>query len=251
MGLFDFFRKSPGGPAEQEKLLARHVERVMDKRSLSPDRFASIEYLAKLGTEDAWRALLPRYNFTVDPSITDREEKQYIFDNVVRGGEAAVEPVKEFLRKSQSVNWPIKMLRELLPAEDFVSELVDILKGEDTVYQKNPERKIQSIVALEKDKDPRVAPAVIPFLEDASEDTRFYAARTLLAQEDASAGPALAALLVRDDSMRIRTTVVDGLVALKWPVPEEHREKVGALLNRLPNGPFVLGADGLIARPGR
>lgn len=251
MGLFDFFRKSPGGPAEQERLLARHIERVMDKRSLSPDRFASIEYLSKLGTDDAWRALLPRLNFTVDPSITDREEKQYIFDSVVRGGESAIEPVKEFLRKSQSVNWPLKMLRELLPAEDFVTELVDILKGEDTVYQKNPERKIQSIIALEKDKDPRVAPAVIPFLEDASEDTRFHAARTLLAQEDVAAAPALAALLVRDDSMRIRTTVVDGLVARGWAIPEEHREKVGALLVRLPNGPFVMGTDGLVSRPGR
>jgi len=28
-------------------------------------------------------------------------------------------------------------------------------------------------------------------------------------------------------------------------------EKVGALLNRLPNGPFVMGADGIVSRPGR
>ncbi len=251
MGLFDFFRKSPGGPAEQERLLARHIERVMDKRSLSPDRFASIEYLAKLGTEEAWRALLPRFNFTVDPSITDREEKQYIFDAVTRGGESAVEPVKEFLRKSTAVNWPIKMLRELVDADVFVGELVDMLKGEDTVYQKNPDRKIQTIIALEKEKDPRVPPAVLPFLEDASEDTRFHAVRTLLAQDDPSTAPALCALLARDDSMRIRTTVVDGLVAKGWPVPEEHREKVGALLGRLPNGPFVLGTDGALSRAGR
>jgi HEAT repeat protein len=251
MGLFDFFRKSPGGPAEQERTLARHVERVMDKRSLSPDRFASIEYLSKLGTDDAWRALLPRLNFTVDPSITDREEKQYIFDAVTRGGESAVEPVKEFLRKTTAVNWPIKMLRELLSAEDFAAELIDILKGEDTVYQKNPERKIQTIIALEKDKDPRVAAAVAPFLEDASEDTRFHAVRTLLAQEDAAAAPALCALLARDDSMRLRTTVVDGLASLRWAVPDEHREKVTTVLARLPNGPFSLGADGVIARSGR
>ena len=174
MGLFDFLRKPSGtSPAEQEKLLARHTERVMDKRSMSPDRFASIEYLCKLGTEEAWRALLPRYNFTVDPSITDREEKHYIFDQ-----------------------------------------------------------------------------AVLPFLDDASEDTRFHAVRTLLAQDDLSSAPGLGAQLARDDSMRVRTTIVDGLVLNGWPVPEEHREKVGGLLGRLPNGPFVLGADGVIARPG-
>ncbi len=248
MGLFDFFRKSPSGPAEQEKLLARHIERVMDKRSLSPDRFASIEYLAKLGTEDAWRALLPRYNFTVDPSITDREEKQYIFDSITRAGESAVGPVKDFLRKSQAVNWPIKMLRELVGAEEFVGEMVDVLKGEGTDYQKNPERKIQAIIALEKAKDPRVAPAVIPFLEDASEDARFHAVRTLLAQADATAADALCALLVRDDSMRIRTTIADGLVTHAWPVADAHREKLSALLPRLPNGPFSLTADGVLRR---
>ncbi len=251
MGLFDFFRKSSAGPAEQERLLARHAERVMDKRSLSPDRFQSIEYLCKLGTEDAWRALLPRYNFTVDPSITDREEKQYIFDNVVRGGEAAVEPVKEFLLKTTAVNWPIKMLQKLLSEGDFAAVMLEILAAEDTVYQKNPERKIQAIISLEGIADPRVAGVVGRFLEDASEDTRFHAARTLLAQEDASAASALAALLVRDDSMRIRTTIVDGLVENAWALPAEHREKVGALLNRLPNGPFVMDADGIITRPGR
>lgn len=252
MGLFDFFKKGNASGADaQEKALARHAERVMDKRSMSPDRFASIEYLARLGTEEAWRALLPRFNFTVDPSITDREEKQYIFDSVTKGDESAIEPLKEFLRTTSAVNWPIKMLREMLSPEDFVSELLDILKKEDTSYQKNPERKIQAIVALEKSVDPRVAPVVAAFLEDASEDTRFYAVRTLLAQDDASCASALAALLARDDSMRVRTTVVDGVAAKAWPIPEEHREKVSALLSRMPNGPFSLNADGVVSRVGR
>jgi hypothetical protein len=78
MGLFDFFKgKGAASGDAQEKTLMRHAERVLDKRAMSPDRFASIEYLARLGTEEAWRALLPRYNFTVDPTITDREEKAY------------------------------------------------------------------------------------------------------------------------------------------------------------------------------
>jgi hypothetical protein len=248
MGLFDFFRKGSNGPVDQEKLLARHTEKVMDKRSMSPDRFASIDFLCKHGTEEAWRALLPRYNFTVDPSITDREEKQYIFDHIVEAGETAVGPVKEYLRKTSAVNWPIKMLRELLSTEDFVSELLDVLKNEDTVYQKNPDRKILSIIALESAKDDRVVSAVQTFLDDASEDTRFHAVRTLLAQESPASALPLAALFVRDDSMRVRTTVVDGLVTRQWAVPSEHRDKVGSLLSRLPNGPFLINAEGLITK---
>lgn len=248
MGLFDFFRKSSSGPAEQERMLARHTERVMDKRSLSPDRFQSIEYLCKLGTEDAWRALLPRYNFTVDPSITDREEKNYIFEAIVQAGDSAVEPVKEFLLKTTAVNWPIKMLQKLLSEADFAGVLLEILAAEDTVYQKNPERKIQAIISLEGIADARVAGVVGRFLEDASEDTRFHAARTLLALKSADVAAPLAALLARDDSMRVRTTIVDGLVEGAYPVPAEHREKVAGLLGRLPNGPFRLTPEGVIAR---
>ena len=249
MGLFDFFTKKGAASGDaQEKTLLRHAERVLDKRAMSPDRFASIEYLCKLGTEEAWRAILPRYNFTVDPSITDREEKQYIFDNINEATETALDPVKEFLRKANAVNWPIKMLKAMLSNEDFVTELLDVLKNEDTSYQKNPERKNQSIIALEDARDPRVPPVIAGFLEDVSEDTRFHAVRTLLAQDDPSSAAPLAALLAREDSMRIRTTIVDGLVEKKWPVAEEHREKIGAVLPRLPNGPFTLGADGILAR---
>lgn len=248
MGLFDFFRKSSAGPAEQERLLARHAERVLDKSSMGLDRRQSIDYLIALGTEDAWRALLPRYNFSVDSSINDREDKNLIFDAIVNAGESAVEPVKEFLRKTTAVNWPIKMLQKLLDEKDFVGVLVEVLAEEGTAYQKNPERKIQSIIALEGVADERVAPAVSRFLDDASEDARFHAARTLLALKSADAAPALAALLAREDSMRVRTTVVDGLVEGAWPVPEEHREKISGLLGRLPNGPFRLTAEGAIAR---
>lgn len=252
MGLFDFFKgKGAASGDAQEKTLLRHAERILDKRAMSPDRFASIEYLCRLGTEEAWRALLPRYNFTVDPTITDREEKQYIFDAISKAGEAAVAPVKEYLPKASAVNWPIKMLRALVKEEEFVAEMVALLKGEDTSYQKNPERKIQAIIALEEVSDPRVAPAVLPFLDDVSEDTRFHAVRTLFAQDAPESADALLALVAREDSMRIKTTVADGLVERRWAGGAEARDKAAPVLSRLPNGPFAFDGEGVLTRPGR
>lgn len=254
MGIFDFLKgnRSASGADGQEKSLQRHAERVQDKRALSPDRFASIEYLCRLDTEESWRAVLPRLNFTVDPSITDREEKQFILDSVAEASEAAIEPVKEFLRKTTAVNWAIKMLRTLVEPEVFVAELIDVLAHEDTSYQKNPERKILAIIALEDENDPRIAAAVLPFLEDVNEDTRFHAVRTLLARGDASVAEALFTLLGREDSTRVRTTVADGLAEKAWACPEGQRARVSPVLQRVPTGPYALSVDGvLVVTPGR
>jgi HEAT repeat protein len=248
MGLFDFLRGRNTGGADP---LQKHAERVLDKRAMSPDRFASIEYLCNAGTDEAWRALLPRFNFSVDPSITDREEKQFIIEHIAEAGEAAVEPVKEFLRKAQAVNWPIKMLRSLVPQEAFVTELIDVLSGEETAYQKNAERKNQAIIALEDCPDPRVPEAVAPFLDDVSEDTRFHALRTLLAQGDPKSAEGLYALLVRDDSLRIRTNIAEGVAEHAWPCPDELRDKVIAVLPRIPTGPFTLSPEGVLKGPTR
>lgn len=247
MGLFDFLRGRSAGGADP---LQKHAERVLDKRAMSPDRFASIEYLCNVGTDEAWRALLPRFNFTVDPSITDREEKGYILEHISEAKETAVEPVKEFLRKAQAVNWPLKMLRALLPTEKFVAELIDVLSGEETSYTKNAERKNQAIIALEDCPDPRVPDAIAPFLDDVSEETRFYAIRTLLAQDDPKSAPGLFALLARDDSMRIRTNLVEGLADKAWPCPEELRVLLPEM-GRIPNGPYSLDATGALRGPAR
>ncbi len=248
MGLFDFLRGRNAGGADP---LQKHAERVLDKRAMSPDRFASIEYLCNVGTDEAWRALLPRFNFTVDPSITDREEKQFILERISEATETAVEPVKEFLRKAQAVNWPIKMLRALLAPEHFVAELIDVLAGEETAYQKNGERKNQAIIALEDCPDSRVPDAVAPFLDDVSEDTRFHAVRTLLAQGDEKSAAPIFALLVRDDSLRIRTNVAEGLAEKHWACPEEFREKVLPILPRIPTGPYTLDPSGILKGPAR
>jgi HEAT repeat protein len=247
MGLFDFLRGRNAGGADP---LQKHAERVLDKRAMSPDRFASIEYLCNVATDEAWRALLPRFNFNVDPSITDREEKQFILEHISES-ETAIEPAKEFLRKAQAVNWPIKILRALLTPELFAGELIDVLSGEETAYQKNAERKIQAIIALEDCPDPRVPDAVAPFLDDVSEDTRFHAVRTLLAQDDPKSAPAIFALLVRDDSMRIRTNVAEGLAEKGWACPEDLREKVIPVLPRIPTGPFSLDPAGVLKGPAR
>lgn len=252
MGLFDFFKGKSGAKAQaaDDKTLSKHAERVMDKRALSPDRFASIEFLCKSASADAWRSVLPRFNFTVDPSITDREEKQYILDSIVAAPENAVEPVCEYLRNAEALNWPVKMLRKIVDRERLVSELLSLLSEFDTGYAKNADRKAQIIAELEEEKDPRVAAAVLPFLADFTEDVRFQAVRTLFQQGDADVASApLAKLLIEDDSARIRTTVVDGFAETRWVITADQRDRVASVLRSVPTGPWLLDGEGRVRRP--
>ncbi len=242
MGLFDLFKGKSGGESA-ERSIARHAERVLDKRALSPDRFASIEYLARLGTREAWASLLPRMNFAVDPSITDQEEKDYIFEAITSSPDEAVEPVKKFLRETSSLNWPLKMLRSMVSSEDLVTELTDFLGSFGTAYEKNHERKVQLLMALEEEKDPRIAPAVLPFLADFNEDVRFHAVRALTAQPDDAARTALIQLLLDDTSARIRVTVVDGLSERGWSLDPEQKDAVAKILPSLPTGPWRISKD--------
>jgi hypothetical protein len=59
-----------------------------------------------LGTADAVEALLRRFLFSTDPSITDQEEKELAFEGILKAGREAIEPVRAFVAKAESVSWP-------------------------------------------------------------------------------------------------------------------------------------------------
>src|SRR5688500_2070216 len=74
MGFFGLFGK--------KNALGKHAERVANKRAQAPDRWESIQALGKIATtgepaerSQAVAALLERFTFYVDPTITDGEEK--------------------------------------------------------------------------------------------------------------------------------------------------------------------------------
>lgn len=250
MGLFDIFKNKPKGKAggsERPKPLDKDVARFADnvyKRAANYDRQEALEGLAKIGTAEAASALLKRFTFVIDPSITDQEEKEQAFRAVVSVGTDALPAIRDFAAKAESVTYPLKMMRELLDDEAFIGEVIAMLEKWDTEYDRNVDPKIQLIEALEHVKDPRVRPAVERFLEDVNEPARFQAVTTLLAQDAAeSAGP-LAKALAREEAVRTQNRIAEGLAARAWPIPEEERK---SLAPKLPRG-FTVGDDGVVRR---
>jgi hypothetical protein len=246
MGLFDLFK---GGARTEKKErgkanpAAKWADRV-EKRAQNYDRQEAIQALADLGTAEAAEVLLKRFTFLIDPSITDQEEKDAAFRGILRAGKAAIEPVRGFVAKAESLAWPMKILKELVEEPEYTAELLRWLSRWDTEYAKFVDPKVQLLAELEEHRHPDIRAEVERFLEDVNEPARFHAVAALLAQNDAAAAPALARVLGDEESLRVRTKIADGLASRGWTVPEEERE---AVRKALPPG-FTLDGNGRVAK---
>jgi hypothetical protein len=224
MGLFDLFKKkSP---------LEKHRERVANKRAQGPDRWESIQVLGKMATTeptgdeaderaDAVAALVERFTFYVDPSITDGEEKDEAFRWICGAGEVAVKPVREAAQRHESLSWPLRMLEHLLDEERLIDEMIGILESMDTEYERDPQRKLQLLSSLEEKRAPRIAEAVAPFFLDVNEEARFHALGAAVAQENAEEVlPQLLEALTEEESVRVKARALDAMAEHGWSLGE-------------------------------
>jgi len=235
MGLFDMFaRKGPGA-------IKKHAARVANKRAQNPDRWESIQVLAKMGTPESVEALLARFEIRVDPSIVDQEEKEAALKGILAVGAEAIEPIRAHLQQTTKVSWPLKMLEKLLSKEEVVTELLAVIEDMSTDYERDPDKKIQVIAYLEDRQDPRIVGAVSRFLEDDNETVRFHAVGAAFAQEDPSAAfDTLLTQVSEEESVRVRVRIFEGLAGVEFKIPKDRQD---AIRKMLPEG-FALDADG-------
>jgi HEAT repeat protein len=243
MGIFDFLgKKTDRPPKASDREIARLERLLANKLSQNFDRQEAIQELGRMGTAAAAAALLKRFDWVLDPSITDQDEKEACVQGIVAAGADALEPIRQYCKRAESVTWPLKVLRAIVPEEELAEELLGILDQFDTEYMRNPEPKIQLIQALEAHALDDVRVAVEPFLQDASEPVRFTAVGTLFAVNDPQSLPALLDALDGEESRRVQIRVAQGLVDRKWPIDPEARAVLG---KKLPQG-YSIGADGTV-----
>jgi hypothetical protein len=232
MGLFDLFKG--GGAKGDEKpkanAAAKWANTAADKRAQNYDRQEAIQQLAAMGTADAAAALLRRFTFIIDPSITDQEEKEAAYGGIVRAGRAAIEPVRSFVAKAESLSWPMRVMTDILGQEEYVDELLLWLSKWDIEYAKFIDPKVQILTALEEHHSPKIRGEVERFLLDVNEVARFHAVGALLAQNDAESIGALVDCLLDEESVRVKHRILDGFLARGWAVPDDKRDVVRKVL---------------------
>jgi hypothetical protein len=225
MGFFGLFGK-------RKSALQKHAERVANKRAQAPDRWESIQELGKIATTDpsggvderadAVAALMERFTYYADPTITDAEEKDEAFRWVCEAGEIAIEPVRASLKRHESMSWGLKCLARLVDPTRMIEEMLALLSEMDTEYERDPQRKIQLLGSLEEERHRAIAEAVAPFFLDVNESARFHAVGAALAQDNAEEIlPLLREALVEDDSVRVKVRALDAIIQKGWSLGEQ------------------------------
>ena len=250
MGLFDIFKPKakPGASsapaAPQDKNVTRYSRLAADRHAQNYDRMEAIEALARIETSDAAAALLKRFTFYIEPSITDQEEREVAFRGIVACGEEAIEPILAFCARAESLTWPLKILREILEPEGFIEEVIELLSGFDTDYARNVDPKIQLLSILQGEKSDAACEEATRFLEDVNEPVRFQAAVTLLSSEREDVAAKLVTLAIEEESVRIRNKIAEGFAARRWIVAEADRDKLASAFRA---GGFGLDREGRVS----
>ncbi len=245
MGLFDIFKgkdKGQAGP-QLDKSVARFARPACDKLAQNYDRVEALQGLAKLATPEAAAVLLKRFSFYIEPSMNDSEEKEIAFQGVLAVGPSAVETIVAYCEKAESLTWPLKLLKAILPHDEYVDEVIDLLSNHDTDYARNIDPKSQLIAALVGEEAEDLQAEVVRFVEDVSEPVRFQAVATLLSIKDEASIGALVDLAISEESLRIRNKISEGFAEKKWVVPTDKRAEFA---RAIAGAGRALGGDGVV-----
>ena len=215
--------------------ITKNKKRIKMRFGQGEERYQAIEFFNALGGQQGAAGLLERFMVKVDHSIRDEEEKQDVFNRLASFGKQDVVPaIEEYLNRRDAskvpVTWPMKVLDRLAQPEEVVTVLIRALEKLGIEYTKEPERKVVLLSQLAEYSDPRVAPALIPFLRDHRDEVKLEALSAITRKADESAREAMLDLLVDPETpMRLRASIAESLMTLGWLV-KGYRKKVEEVL---------------------
>ncbi len=247
MGLFDYFSKEAATERKRERCRKKLTNMYYQKA----DRLASAEgayELAREGDIESIRVLLARFEHLCPSHTIDREEKEYVVELLVSLEDPAVEQIVDYCRKTaKGIYWPIQVLEELWPHEKVSDFLAEILEATDTDYWRDPEKKVGLVQLAGEHESERVGLALLPFVEDHSEEVRFTAVDNILNRNiEGTHGKLLPRLAGEEESLRIVNRIANGFADKGWSVGDRADE----VKPRLPAALEITPKNHLRRRPG-
>lgn len=242
MGLLDKLFSTESGPSERQ--IQRALKQTIQTHGEAATRVAAMERLASWHTPESAAALLRRFTIQTPQASMDLEEKQYTVKLLAQMGGVAVEPILAYLKAEPDVTFPIRALKQILPQEEFVKNLIDVLVGLSTAYTRWPEAKAVLISNLPDGSFSQLADTAARFLEDEDDDVCIAAIDYLARNGDEAIREKLLQIFLEAEARpRVRGRILDHFYEREWPV-KGYRKKVEEAISL----PFYLTAKGTVKR---
>jgi hypothetical protein len=224
----------------REKAIAKHKKHIKNKFGYGDDRQRAMGFFKELGGAQGIAGLLERFMVNIDHSIRDEEEKEQVYQILISFGPEAVPVIEEYINRKDAsrvpVTWPLKVLNAVSQPEEVVTVILRSLQRMGTEYSTDPERKTSLVSQLAELPDPRVVPALMPFLHDHRDEVQLEALSGLVRKADEAAREPLLELLIDENTpLRLKAAVAESIKKLGWDV-RGYRKKVEEVL---PEGLFV------------
>jgi HEAT repeat protein len=239
--MFDFFKR---GQPPTPKQIEKTVKRLTEPGGEEGPRIEAAERLVEWGTSEALYALLKRFTMSSKVITQDIEEKRMVVRLLVEKGDEAVDPILRFLRSHHQVEWPVQALSQILPHDQLVARLVEVLENEVAGGEfAPPEHRSSLIKAVRGHVTPEIAEVLRRFLTDDDDDVRLAAIDAIAEAGESMREPLLEAFIGAEDRPRIRIRIAEIFAEREWPV-KGYRPKIE---ETLPAG-FHLTAKGVVKR---
>jgi len=238
VGIFDVLkRKTP---------LEKLAKEVKEPFSQPEYRREAMDKLFRMGTEEAYKALLGRFTVAASGAIADEQEKREMVDRLVEVGEPALGQVKHFIKTEQKITFPLRALSRMVPKAEAIAFMIETLKQYEPLDHRSIEQKTTLLTTLGDLVGRDEAPIFIPYLEDHSDDVQFNTIVVLERLANPEARLPLAKVCVGEDhAQRIQRRAAEALAKLEWSV-REHYDQFNAELKQ----EYLLGKKGLLVKKG-
>ena len=223
------------GLFSKDRALKKAIAKATNKQAQSADRWAAMEKLQQIGTQEALVALCRRFSFNYDKMIEDQQEKQWAVDVLVGKGEAAYGALREYLRTANALGYPLEILGKIADSEKVLTVVDEIIAKEEPGYTREPQKRMDLIEWLSEwdgASADQIAERICPYLEDFDENVRFKVTEAIAQKPSDLAGPPLAEAMTNpeEESKRLKLRMAEVLSENNLELGE-HKDKVVALID--------------------
>lgn len=241
MGLRDMF----SGSGRAKSRLGKLIKSATNKYMQSAERYAAMEDLIKDGSDEALVGLMRRFTVVSTKSIEDEEEKGWAYRQLSGMGAKVLPAVKTFCIEHDSIAWALRILEDVADETQEWEVLDTLLAQHPPVYERDPSKKIQLLTHVAEIEDASVSKILAKYLEDPDEGVRFFVVEQLVDIADEDTKEALVTRFINEDedSLRLRTKILDGIAAHGWDISQwsdaiaknigdEHELRKGKIVRR-------------------